>query len=204
MVDTQGQPRVAIIGFKEATLINEYRHWLSQEFSGTIDVVHPDHLVPRPDSAYIVAIARDLKLRAFVIDQLENWPLVTYIHPTAVIHKQSRILGGTFIGPFASVYYEATVNQHCIVAPYCMISHGTNLGEASILHPNVTISGSCVIGQHCVFGVRSTVIDKISICNDVFVGAGSLVTKNIATPGHYMGVPARSSGQQRNVTVDTR
>lgn len=204
MLDTQGLSRVCIIGFKEATITNEYLHWLSLEFSGLVEVVHPDRLVPQLDCAYIVGVTHDQRLRAQVIDQLQNFPLATFIHPTALIHKQTLISAGTFIGPFASVYYQATVNQHCIVAPYCMISHGTTLGEASILHPNVTISGSCVIGRHCVFGVRSTVIDKISICDDVFVGAGALITKHIDTAGHYMGVPARPSGRQKNVTVDMR
>jgi UDP-3-O-[3-hydroxymyristoyl] glucosamine N-acyltransferase len=53
------------------------------------------------------------------------------------------------------------------------------------------IAGSTNIGKYCLLGIRSTVIDKLEICDNVVVGAGSLVTKNITAPGNYVGSPAR-------------
>ena len=42
-----------------------------------------------------------------------------------------------------------------------------------------------------MIGANSTIIDKISICSDVIIGAGSLVICNINIPGTYVGNPVR-------------
>jgi UDP-N-acetylbacillosamine N-acetyltransferase len=41
----------------------------------------------------------------------------------------------------------------------------------------------------CLSG--SVLIDKISVCDDVIIGAGSVVIKNITESGTYVGNPAR-------------
>ena len=40
-------------------------------------------------------------------------------------------------------------------------------------------------------GAGSTVIDHISICDNVMIGAGAVVVKDIMESGTYVGIPAR-------------
>jgi UDP-N-acetylbacillosamine N-acetyltransferase len=89
------------------------------------------------------------------------------------------------------VFNQAVVEKDCVLGPYSMISHNSTIGQGSIVHPGVLIAGSTQIGRYCLLGIRSTVLDKLKICDDVVIGAGSLVTKNISTPGNYVGSPAR-------------
>jgi acetyltransferase-like isoleucine patch superfamily enzyme len=46
------------------------------------------------------------------------------------------------------------------------------------------------IGNKVYIGSNSTIL-PISICDDVVIGAGSVVTKNITESGTYAGNPAR-------------
>ena len=47
------------------------------------------------------------------------------------------------------------------------------------------------LGDNVVIGANSVVIGPVNICDDVIIGAMSLVNKNISEPGVYVGVPLR-------------
>jgi acetyltransferase-like isoleucine patch superfamily enzyme len=46
------------------------------------------------------------------------------------------------------------------------------------------------IGKNVSIGSNATIL-PVSICNNVVIGAGSVVTKNITKPGIYAGNPAK-------------
>ena len=47
-----------------------------------------------------------------------------------------------------------------------------------------------VIKSNVFIGSNSTIL-PVSICSNVVIGAGSVVTKNITKPGKYAGNPAK-------------
>ena len=49
---------------------------------------------------------------------------------------------------------------------------------------------STLIGNRVYIGSNSTIL-PVNICDDVVIGAGSVVTKNISKPGIYAGNPAK-------------
>ena len=191
MIDTQGRGRVIIVGFEEATISQEFQWWISDEIGQQVEIVSPDSLIVSNDAAYIVSVTKEIALRKRIIVQLKNSALATFIHKSVVLHGDSHISPGVFIGPHTSIYFNAEIGAHSIIAPYSMVSHGTKIGVSTMLHPGSMIAGSCTVGDYCLLGMRSTVIDKIDICDNVFVGAGSLITKNITESGNYVGSPAR-------------
>ena len=190
MIDTDKKNQVIVVGYAQASITQEFRWWIQQEFDN-VDVISPDKLVPDPDTAYMVSIFRDRVERQQIINLLKNYSLATFVHPTSIIHRDTHIAKGVFVGPNSSVYFNAVVGSHCIIAPYSMIGHATKIGDNNITTPGTLIAGGCNIGDNCLFGIRSTIIDRLNICSDVTIGAGSLVTKHIEKPGTYVGSPAR-------------
>jgi len=190
MIDTDKKNQVIVVGYVQASITQEFKWWIQQEFNN-VDVVTPDKLVLDPDTAYMVSITRDRVERQQIIDLLENYSLATFVHTTSIIHRDTHIDKGVFVGPNSSVYFNAVVGKHSIIAPYSMIGHATKIGDNNITSPGTLIAGGCNIGDNCVFGIRSTIIDRLNICSDVTIGAGALVTKHIETPGNYVGSPAR-------------
>jgi UDP-3-O-[3-hydroxymyristoyl] glucosamine N-acyltransferase len=71
------------------------------------------------------------------------------------------------------------------------ISHDTELGDYVNLNPGAVVAGNVRIGAGCYIGAGATIIDRISIADEVTVGAGGVVAANIDSPGMYVGVPAR-------------
>jgi UDP-3-O-[3-hydroxymyristoyl] glucosamine N-acyltransferase len=47
------------------------------------------------------------------------------------------------------------------------------------------VAGSSKLGKYCHLHLRTTVYDKVSICDHVTISAGSFIRKNITEPGIY-------------------
>jgi sugar O-acyltransferase (sialic acid O-acetyltransferase NeuD family) len=185
---------IAIVGFKEATITRDFYHLISADHN--VEILDPNEFLAgaRPAHCkFLISVTRDKVLRQSLIQYVDqhSLPRATYIHPTAVVASNAVIGDGSFIAPFVSVFDCASIAKDCIFGPYAMLSHNSSIGQGSIVHPGVMIAGSTQIGRYCLLGIRSTVLDKLKICDDVVIGAGSLVTKNILIPGNYVGSPAR-------------
>jgi acetyltransferase-like isoleucine patch superfamily enzyme len=112
-----------------------------------------------------------------------------------------------FIGPFVEIQKNVTVGKRTSVQSHaficemvtvgddCFISHG-----AMFINDTFTFGGpakgvkelwkSTNIGNRVSIGTNATVM-PVTICDDVVVGAGSVVTKDISEPGTYVGNPAK-------------
>lgn len=189
--------RISVVGFEAATLTKDFVNLMQQH--AQVDVITPDNLLQHnidPHSEFIVAVTKDLQLRKKLCDYLDSkqLPRASYTHPTALIDSSVTVAPGCFVGPFASVFNDAQLGKDCIVGPYTMISHNSSVGQGCIFHPGAMIAGSSELGQYCLVGMRATVLDKLTVCANVYIGAGSLVTKDIDQSGKYVGSPARRIG----------
>ena len=68
------------------------------------------------------------------------------------------------------------------------IAHNVVLGANSAIAASCAIAGSTVIGKNFQMGGLSGVLGHLSICNDVIVGAHTLITKSINESGNYIGI----------------
>lgn len=139
----------------------------------------------------------------------------TKIHPTAVLGVDGLKVA---IGPYdekiqfihtgdliieddveigaLTVVHRGTLEETVIksgvkIGAKCNIAHNNVIGENTIFAVGVLTSGSVTIGRDCWFGTGAVLVNGISICDNVVIGAGSVVTKDITTPGIYVGNPAR-------------
>lgn len=184
-----------IIGYPDATVSNDCLE-MFVEGEKIASILHPDDFFNQQyDSTqkFVVVVTRDMNLRKKIIDTINERCLQkdTYVHSTAVIHTSAKIEPGTIIYQFATALWNAHVEQDCLIAPYCMIAHESTVGQGSFLQPGVLIAGNTRIGKYCKFGLRSSAIDYLVICDFTVIGAGSLITKNTTQAGTYLGSPAR-------------
>jgi acetyltransferase-like isoleucine patch superfamily enzyme len=129
---------------------------------------------------------------------------VTVIEPTNLYGCE--IDDETFIGPFVEIQKGATIGKRCRIQSHsficelvtigddCFISHGAmfindlfgNGGPAGKLE----LWRSTKLGKCVSVGTNATIL-PVTICDQVVVGAGAVVTKDITVPGIYAGNPAR-------------
>lgn len=186
---------IALIGFEQSSLIQDIFNIVKSQ-NIKVELVSPELFLsgqmPK-NKDFFVCVSKDEQLRKNVIDKLdcEQLKRATIIHQTALIDTTAVIKPGTFIGPFCSVFSNAVVDHDCMIGPYSMIGHNSKIDSNCILNPGTLIAGSVNVGKNCRFGIKSTVIDKVTIADNVIVGAGSLINKNLSQSGKYVGSPAR-------------
>lgn len=109
-----------------------------------------------------------------------------------------------FIGPFVEVQSNVNVGSNTRIQSHtficseveignnCFIGHGVMFVNDKFrnqkLNPN-TLFEKTVIGNNVLIGSNSTIL-PVTIVDDVVIGAGSVVTKDISEPGVYFGNPA--------------
>ena len=75
---------------------------------------------------------------------------------------------------------------------------GVVFGAKSFNDPELVLSQKSrrtfVLGDNVVLCSHVVLLGPLEICDNVVVGAGSIVTKSIIEPGVYAGVPAKKIG----------
>ncbi len=83
-------------------------------------------------------------------------------------------------------YGTIVVHANAKIGRNCRLQEGVNIGATSGSHE------AAVIGDNCFFGSGAKIIGAVKIADDVAVGAGAVVTKDITEPGTtWAGIPAK-------------
>ncbi len=68
------------------------------------------------------------------------------------------------------------------------IGHNCRIGAHTAMAGCVGVAGSAVIGRHCTVGGASVILGHLSLCDDVHVSAGTVISRSIRKPGTYTGM----------------
>lgn len=112
-----------------------------------------------------------------------------------------------FIGPFVEIQKDVVIGERCKIQSHtficelvtignsCFIGHGVMFindlfSKGGPAEGNKELWKKTTIGNHVSIGSNATIL-PVNICDNVVIGAGAVVTKNISKPGIYAGNPAR-------------
>jgi len=113
----------------------------------------------------------------------------------------------SFVGPFVEVQRGVVIGKRCRIQSHaficelvsigddCFISHGAMFindpfSAGGPAKGRIDLWRSTKIGNGVSIGTNATIL-PVTICDQVVVGAGAVVTKDITEPGIYAGNPAR-------------
>ncbi|SKB51024.1 acetyltransferase [Maribacter arcticus] len=141
----------------------------------------------------IIAIGyKHMSVRKNFFERFKNIiPFGKIIHSTTFIDSTSQIGKGVIIYPGCIIDANVMVEDNILVNIGVVISHDSIVGAHSFLSPRVAIAGFSTIGQCCILGINSTIIDNIEIKENIKLGAGAVVIKNLNESGLYVGNPVR-------------
>ena len=112
-----------------------------------------------------------------------------FVGPFVEIQKDVIIGANTKIQSHTFVCELVTIGQNCFVGHGVMFINDL-FSEGGPAAGDKSKWKSTRIGDRVSIGSNATIL-PIEICNNVVIGAGSVVTKNITQPGVYAGNPAR-------------
>jgi acetyltransferase-like isoleucine patch superfamily enzyme len=107
----------------------------------------------------------------------------------------TEIQRGVRVGARTRVQSHAFVCELVTIGEDCFISHGAMFVNDSFkgggpAKGDKTLWRETRVGDRVSIGTHATIL-PVTICDDVVIGAGAVVTKNIDSPGVYAGNPAR-------------
>ncbi|WP_236246664.1 transferase hexapeptide repeat family protein [Streptomyces sp. CC210A] len=130
---------------------------------------------------------------------------VPVVHPSAFVHPDSVLIGsvvigpGCYVGPLASlrgdfgrIELRAGSNVqdccvlHCFPGADTVVEEDGHVGHGSVLH-------GCRVGRDSLIGMKSVLMDGVTVGEQAFVGAGSFVKSRFEVPERHLvaGSPAR-------------
>jgi acetyltransferase-like isoleucine patch superfamily enzyme len=118
-----------------------------------------------------------------------------FIGPFVEIQRGVEIGSGTRIQSHSFVCELVTIGSDCVVAHGVMFINDTYAtgrpagGDRNLWKPTR-------LGDRVYVGSNATIL-PVSICSDVVIGAGAVVTRDILVPGTYAGNPARLMRKRR-------
>ncbi len=118
-----------------------------------------------------------------------------------------KIGNNCFVGPFVEIQKDVTIGDRTKVQSHSFICELVTIGSDCFVGHGVMFINDLFqkggpaggnkdywkethIGNHVSIGSNATIL-PIDICDNVVIGAGAVVTKNITESGIYAGNPAR-------------
>ena len=127
-----------------------------------------------------------------------------------VIVRPANIYGATlgddvFVGPFCEIQKGVFIGRSTRIQSHTFICELVSIGEDCFVGHGVMFINDrlrdgpaqgdsakwerTTVGDRVSVGSNATIL-PVSICSDVTIGAGSVVTRDIVEPGRYVGNPA--------------
>lgn len=119
------------------------------------------------------------------------FPLTTLVSPSASVATEVSLGLATFVARQAHIGPCAQIGQGVILNTGCVVEHECQISDFAHISVNSTVAGRSKIGRRVLIGAGAVVIDGVSVCDDVVIGAGAVVVSDIDQPGKYLGIPAR-------------
>jgi acetyltransferase-like isoleucine patch superfamily enzyme len=117
------------------------------------------------------------------------------------------ISSNVFVGPFVEIQKDVTIGDRTRIQSHsficelvdigkdCFVGHGVMFindvfAKGGPARGDKSLWKKTKIGDNVSIGSNATIL-PVTVCNNVIIGAGSVVTKNINAPGVYAGNPAK-------------
>ena len=132
---------------------------------------------------------------------------VQIFQPTLVNLYGCTIGDDTKIGAFVEIQKNALIGARCKISSHTFVCEGVEISDEVFIghgvmfindlfqnggpaRGNKELWKSTRIGNNVSIGSNATIL-PVEICDNVVIGAGAVVTKNITEAGIYAGNPAR-------------
>ncbi|MDD6207631.1 MAG: acetyltransferase [Clostridiales bacterium] len=136
-----------------------------------------------------VGNAMTRKRLAQLLQEKEELSFPNLIDPSVRMSKRVRLGKGNIITAGTTMTVDILLGDFNILNLHTTVGHDVRIESYVTVYPGANISGAVHIGECCELGTGCQIIQGISIAKQVVLGAGAVVTKQIAESGTYVGVP---------------
>ena len=130
--------------------------------------------------------------RSKITERLEqnHLEIPLLIHPDASIAPDCKIGRGTVIMAGAVINSGSLIGKGVIINTCASADHDNIIGDFSHVAVGAHLAGNVHLGRNVWVGIGAVVSNHLTIADDVVIGAGATVIRDLDEKGTYVGVPA--------------
>ncbi len=134
---------------------------------------------------------------------LEQQPIASRVHPTALIDGSAMISAGAHIGPYVVIEEGAVVGAETEIGAFCFVGRGAKIGESCRLYPRVTLYAGAKLANRVIVHSGAVIggdgfgyvygeaqnwkfpqIGGVNIDDDVEIGSNSTIARGSLETTH--------------------
>jgi sugar O-acyltransferase (sialic acid O-acetyltransferase NeuD family) len=151
---------------------------------------------PQPNDLFLCAIGDPGEKKGYCgFIAAKGGKFATLIHPTAVIGQHVTIGDGSIICPLTQLSCDISVGKHVTFGTNSNMGHDTIIGDYSQISGSCEINGKAILEEGVFLGSHATILPGVQIGAYAYVGAGSVVLKNVKSRIKVFGNPAVPIGR---------
>ena len=139
----------------------------------------------------VVAIGDPVERKNIIESLPDDVSFTSIVHHTAIMGDLVEIGEGSIITAGVIVTCDVKIGKHAHLNLHTTIGHDCVIGDYFTTAPAVNISGKCKIGDCVYFGTTSAIREKLTVVDNVTVGMGGIVVKDVLESGVYIGNPLK-------------
>lgn len=146
----------------------------------------------------VVCAIGSSSIRKKIIERISSNPNIEFpniVDPSVQMSKYVKFGKGNIICAGTILTVNIDIKDFSILNLDCTVGHDVVLNSFVTVYPSVNISGCVMIGKHTEIGTGTQIIQGKTISENVIIGAGAVVVKNIDISGTYVGMPAKRIGE---------
>lgn len=116
---------------------------------------------------------------------------LTVIHPRAFVASDVELGQGTQILAMSAVCANAKLGHAVIVNTSASVDHGCVIGSGVHVGPGAHLAGEVHVDEHAFIGTSAAILPRLRIGRGAIIGAGAVVTRDVAPNQIVVGIPAK-------------
>lgn len=162
------------------------------EYHGVPVIGRPDEWRKvAPGTGFVLAIGQRQRIELGRALQAAGYPLPSVVHPMSFVSPSVKLADGAIVLSGCTINADASIGEFVIVNASCSVDHDNVLETASQLGPGVVFPGNVRVCEGAFVGAGAVSLPGKTIGAWSVVGAGALVTKDVAPGVTVAGSPAR-------------
>lgn len=139
----------------------------------------------------IIAVGEP-SVRKKIVEQFPaDTQYATVVHPTAVISDWVVLGEGSIVTAGTIITCNIGIGKHAQLNLHTTVGHDCTIGDYFTTAPGAKISGICNFGDCVYFGTSASVRQGVKIVDNVTIGMGGVVVKDVLDSGVYVGNPLK-------------
>lgn len=150
-----------------------------------------DGYVPSPDDEFLCAVGEPRMKRACYNHMMAvGARFATLIHPSAIVGRNVMIGPGSLVCPFTQLSCDITLGKLVTFGTNSNTAHDTIIGDFAQISGSCEINGRAIVEEGAFLGSHATILPRVRVGAYAYVGAGSVVLKNVKAGVKVFGNPA--------------